>query len=133
MAVYRDWDSLEHDIVNKVRLATIEARNRSLERLDEYMRVRFYQTPKPNQYIRTGHLGESAEIGEYIEDKFGATGTFYINDNDYYTTGTYPTPIVFQEAEVQGSGIIGNPYFWHDTMNDMENEIIPNAFRKYFT
>lgn len=130
--VYKDWNSLERDIVKKVQLATLDAQKQSVDRLQEYMGVRFYATEKPNIYKRTGHLGESGKMGDYIQNIDGATGSIYIDDNDFYTTGTYPTPVVFQEAEVHGSGIIGNPYFWRDTMTDIEYEIIPNAFGKYF-
>jgi len=130
--VYKDWNSLERDVVKKVQLATLDAQKQSVDRLQEYMGVRFYATEKPNRYKRTGHLGESGKMGDYIQNIDGATGSIYIDDSDFYTTGTYPTPVVFQEAEVHGSGIIGNPYFWRDTMTDIEYEIIPNAFGKYF-
>lgn len=129
---HKNWNSLERDIVNKVQLSTLDAQRQAVDRLHEYMGVRFYATEKPKRYKRTGHLGESGMMGDYIQTKDGATGALYIDDSDFYTTGTYPTPIVFQEAEVHGSGIIGNPYFWWDTMMDIESEIIPNAFGKYF-
>jgi len=131
--VYKNWSSLERDVVKKVQLATLDAQKQAVDRLQEYMGVRFYATEEPKRYKRTHHLGESGTMGDYIQTSNGATGSFYIDDSDFYTTGTYPTPVVFAEAEVQGSGIIGNPHFWLDTMTDVEYEIIPNAFGKYFT
>ena len=130
--VYTNWASLEKDIINKVQLATLDAQKQSVDRLHEYMAVRFYATEEPKVYRRTYHLAESGMMGDYIQNSNGATGVVYIDDSDFYTTGTYPTPVVFQEAEVHGSRIIGNPYFWLDTMRDIEYEIIPNAFGKYF-
>lgn len=130
--IYKSWDSLEKDIINKVQLATLDAQKQSVDRLHEYMAVRFYATEEPKVYRRTHHLAESGMMGDYIQNSNGATGAIYIDDSDFYTTGTYPTPVVFQEAEVHGSRIIGNPHFWWDTMMDIEYEIIPNAFGKYF-
>lgn len=130
--VYSNWDSLEKDIINKVQLATLDAQRQSVDRLHEYMKNRFYATEEPKKYKRTGHLGDSGMIGNYVQTSNGAIGAFYIDDSDFYTTGTYSTPKVFQEAETHGSGIIGNPHFWWDTMMDIEYEIIPNSFGKYF-
>ena len=130
--VYTNWASLEKDIINKVQLATLDAQKQSVDRLHEYMSIRFYATEEPMVYKRTYHLAESGMMGDYLQNSNGATGVIYIDDSDFYTTGTYPTPVVFQEAEVHGSRIIGNPHFWRDTMMDIEYEIIPNAFGKYF-
>lgn len=132
--IYKDWGSLERDIVDKVRLATQEAQTASLERLSKYL-DRFYDTPEPKVYKRTGLLGSSASAPHFQPTANGGIGAIEMNDDVNYTTGTYSTDWVFQNAEIghPPSNMLGNPYFWWDTMMDIEYEIIPNVFGKYFT
>ena len=129
--VHKSWDSLEKDTINKVQSATSEAQIQSYLRLKEYLEW-FYSVPQGVRYRRTGHLGESAELGSYSTNSTGANAIINIDISPFYTTGSYDTPKVFEEAEIHGSGIRGVPNFWGNTMTDMENEIIPNAFGKYF-
>lgn len=129
--IHKNWDSLEKDIISKVQSATNEAQILSYLRLKEYLEW-FYSVPEGVRYRRTGHLGKSAELGSFSADSDGASAIINIDISPFYTTGTYSTPKVFEEAEVHGSGILGVPNFWGNTMMDMENEIIPNAFGKYF-
>lgn len=129
--VHKSWDSLEKDIINKVQSATSEAQIQSYLRLKEYLEW-FYSVPQGVRYRRTGHLGESAVLGSFSADSNGANAIINIDISPFYTTGSYDTPKVFEEAEAHGSGIRGVPNFWGNTMMDMENEIIPNAFGKYF-
>ena len=129
--VHKSWDSLEKDIITRVQSATSEAQIQSYLRLKEYLEW-FYSVPQGVRYRRTGHLGESAELGSYSTNSTGANAIINIDISPFYTTGSYDTPKVFEEAEIHGSGIRGVPNFWGNTMTDMENEIIPNAFGKYF-
>lgn len=131
--VYKSWSALEKDINNSIAMATSAAQMDAALRLKEYMEY-FYATPDPIEYNRTGHLGDSWRIGNYTTTPTGAIGEIYIDESDYYTTGTYETPWVFENAEVgrPESGMLGHPYFWENTMIDIEKEIIPNAFGRYF-
>lgn len=129
--VYRDWGSLEKDIISKVQSCAKEAQDASLYRLSEYL-DRFYNTPEPKQYIRTGHLGSSASADFFTTTHNGGYGNIYMDESIDYETGTYDTPTVFMESEIHGSKIKGNPWFWRDTMDDIENIIIPSVFGRYF-
>lgn len=131
--IYKDWNSLERDIVHKVQQATQEAQIASLTRLSEYL-DRFYDSPEPKVYVRTGLLGSSASADPFIPTANGGIGRFEMNDDVNYTTGTYSTDWVFQNAEVghPPSRMLGNPHFWWDTMMDVQYEIIPQVFGKYF-
>ena len=132
--VYKDWASLERAVVNKVQMATQEAQVASLERLSQYL-DRFYDSPEPVRYIRTGQLGSSASAPKFQSTATGGIGTIEINDDINYTTGTYDTMMVIENAEsgYAPSNMLGQPHFWWDTMMDIEYEIIPNTFGKYFT
>lgn len=131
--VYKDWTSLERDVVKKVQVATQEAQTLSLQRLSQYL-DRFYDTAEPVQYIRTGQLGSSASAPHFQPTADGGIGMIELNDDVNYTTGTYDTMMVYENAETgyAPSNMLGNPHFWWDTMMDIEYEIIPNTFGKYF-
>lgn len=136
--VYKDWGSLERAVVDKVRVATEEAQIASLHRLSEYL-DRFYESPEPKRYDRTGQLGSSASAPNFQPIANGGVGMIEINDDINYATGTYDTMMVIENAETgyvpptaPWATMKGNPYFWWDTMMDIENEIIPNTFGKYF-
>lgn len=131
--VYKDWNSLERAVVNKVQSATKEAQDLSLQRLSKYL-DRFYDSPDPVMYKRTMQLGSSASAPHFQPTANGGVGMIEINDDINYTTGTYDTMMVIENAETgyPPSHMLGNPYFWWDTMMDIEHEIIPNTFGKYF-
>lgn len=131
--VYTDWTSLERGVIDKVRLATQEAQELSLIRLSKYL-DRFYESPEPIMYERTGQLGYSASAPKFQPTATGGIGTIEMNDDINYATGTYDTMMVFENAEngYPPSHMLGNPHFWWDTMMDIEYEIIPNTFGKYF-
>lgn len=129
--IHKNWDSLEKDVIDKVRYVVQDAQLQSYIRLDDYMK-RFYTVPQGKEYKRTGHLGNSANLGYFTPITNGASATISVDTSPFYTTGTYSTPKVFEEAEIHGSGILGVPHFWMDTMTDIENEIIPMTFGRYF-
>lgn len=132
--IYKDWDSLERDIIAKVQQCTIEAQEASLHRFSEYL-DRFYETPVPKQYIRTGLLGSSASADHFQPTPDGGIGRIEMNDDvNYAKPGLYDTMMVFENAETgyERSHMLGNPHFWWDTMMDIQYEIIPNTFGKYF-
>ena len=131
--VYKDWNSLERAVVDKVQSATKEAQDLSLQRLSKYL-DRFYDSPDPVMYKRTMQLGSSASAPHFQPTANGGIGMIEINDDVNYTTGTYDTMMVIENAETgyPPSHMLGNQHFWWDTMMDIEYEIIPNTFGKYF-
>ena len=133
MAVYRNWKSLEKGIVDRVQEATKDCSDWALNRLEENL-ARFYETDEPILYVRTGHLGESGKQFPHRNTLAGAVGGVYIDERPFYTTGTYETPWVFENAEIgyPPSHMLGNPFFWEDTMIDIENDLMPRSFGRFF-
>lgn len=132
MAVYRNWKSLEGDILSKVRYCTLDAQQQSLLKLNEYLEF-FYTVPEGKWYRpRTDHLKNSGTLGQFTITTNGAMGEIYMDTSVPYTTGTYTTQKVYEEAEKHGSGILGVPHFWENTMTEIHDTVIPNAFGKYF-
>lgn len=132
--VHTNWSSLEHDIISKVRECTKDAQEASLYRLSEYL-DRFYETPEPKRYERTGLLGSSASADHFQPTADGGVGRIEMNDDvNYAKDGLYDTMMVFENAETgyKPSRMLGNPHFWFDTMMDIQHEIIPNVFGRYF-
>lgn len=126
---FKDWNSLESEIKKRTALATQDTIIGGKEVLDNYLRY-FYETRDPDRYERTYYLMCSGDY-TYETSEGGGKGTIYMDDSVPYQTGTYSTIKVFQEAEVHGSRIIGNPFFWENTMQEIENNVMPNAFRKH--
>lgn len=126
---FKDWNSLESEIKKRTALATQDTIIGGKEVLDNYLR-HFYETRDPDRYERTYYLMRSGDY-TYETSESGGKGTIYMDDSVQYQTGTYSTIKVFQEAEVHGSRIIGNPFFWENTMQEIENNVMPSAFRKH--
>lgn len=121
--VYHDWDSLEKGITDKLKSAILDIGTKANQELQANLE-RFYDTSDPFMYERTGHLRNSWDY-DYTEMGNTAVVQILLDSSEPYYTGTYTTQKVFDEAEVHGSRIIGNPYFWRDTMDKIENEILP--------
>lgn len=131
--VYKNWDSLERDIVSKVREATMDCTKWTLNRLEENL-ARFYESPEPTVYERTHHLEHSGKEASFSNIANGAMGTVIIDQRPFYTTGTYDTMMVFENAETgyKPSNMLGNPLFWEDTMRDLETNFMPTSFGRFF-
>lgn len=127
--VYKNWENLESEIKKRTALATQDTIIGGKEVLDNYLRY-FYETRDPDRYERTYYLMRSGDY-MYTDTGNGGYGFLRMDSSTPYQTGTYSTIKVFQEAEVHGSGIIGNPFFWENTMQEIENNVMPNAFRKH--
>ena len=131
--IYKDWGSLENAILDKIRESTKDCQDWAFNRLEENL-ARFYESPKPTMYERTQHLEHSGKEGVFINTPVGAYGVISIDERPFYTTGTYETPWVFENAETEYrySNMLGNPFFWGDTMTDLENDFIPKSFGRFF-
>ena len=87
----------------------------------------FYSQGNPIRYIRTGAYGESPESSGVT----GSNGNYHFNihlNPPDYTTGTYSGQKVMEEAQYNGSGILGKPNTWDESVRDIEE-----AIRKNFT
>lgn len=124
--VYKNWESLESAIKDKVKLAILDAGTKANQELRSNIdRFYSYQNPKP-QYVRTDNLRNSQDY-EYTENVDTAIVQIMMDTTTPYETGTYTTQKVFDEAEVHGSKIAGIPYFWRDTMDKIEYDILPSS------
>lgn len=131
MGVYKNWKDLENAIKRETRDAIRDTTyNGQIELISnlEY----FYETEDPKQYVRTDHLGRASR-SEYVDTTDGGCGTLYMDMSVPYTTGTYTTEMVFENAEdaYPPANILGNPHFWKMTMDKIENEIMPKAFMNH--
>lgn len=131
--IYKDWKSLENAILDNVREATKDCNDWTFNRLEENL-SRFYESPEPTMYERTHHLEHSGKQASFANTSNGAFGTIIIDQRPFYTTGTYETPWVFENAETgyRPSNMLGNPFFWEDTMRDLEQNFMPTAFGRFF-
>lgn len=128
--VYHDWDSLEKGITDKLKSAILDIGTKANQELQANLE-RFYDTPEPFMYERTGHLRNSWDY-DYTEMGNTAVVQLFLDSSDPYDTGTYTTQMVLENAETHylpptapWAQIKGNPYFWRDTMDKIENEILP--------
>ena len=131
--IYKDWKSLENAILDNVREATKDCNDWTFNRLEENL-SRFYESPQPTMYERTHHLEHSGKQASFTNTSNGALGMIIIDQRPFYTTGTYETPWVFENAEIgyRPSNMLGNPFFWEDTMRDLEQNFMPTAFGRFF-
>lgn len=131
--IYKDWKSLENAILDNVREATKDCNDWTFNRLEENL-SRFYESPQPTMYERTHHLEHSGKQASFTNTSDGAVGVIIIDQRPFYTTGTYETPWVFENAETgyRPSNMLGNPFFWEDTMRDLEQNFMPTAFGRFF-
>ena len=131
--IYKDWKGLENAILDNVREATKDCNDWTFNRLEENL-SRFYESPQPTMYERTHHLEHSGKQASFANTSDGAVGVIIIDQRPFYTTGTYETPWVFENAETgyRPSNMLGNPFFWEDTMRDLEQNFMPTAFGRFF-
>lgn len=124
--VYKDWDSLERDIKERVKFAILDAGVKANQELQTNL-DRFYSVENPDPlYKRTFHLRNSWNY-DSMEVQDGAVVQLQLETDEPYETGTYTTQMVFENADsgYPPSNIAGVPYFWTDTMDKIENEILP--------
>lgn len=124
--VCKSWSELERAIKNRMNSAILDAGIRANQELQNNLdRFYSYQNSDP-EYKRTGHLRNSWNY-DYTEAPDGAVVQLQLETDEPYETGTYTTQMVFENADSgrPQSNIAGIPYFWSDTMDRIENEILP--------
>lgn len=84
----------------------------------------FYNQGFPTQYLRTGALGESPESSGVSGGNGEYKYEIHLNEPTY-STGTPGYPVL-QEAQHNGSGILGKPGTWDYSIRDIEEELKKN-------
>ena len=85
----------------------------------------FYSQGNPIRYVRTGALGDSPSS----DPPSGGNGNYHYNirlDDPSYDTGTYSGHTVLEEAQHNGSGILGKPGTWEEAQEDIRQAIENN-------
>lgn len=84
----------------------------------------FYSQGFPTQYLRTGALGESPESSGVSGGNGEYKYEIHLNEPTY-STGTPGYPVL-QEAQHNGSGILGKTGTWDYSIRDIEEELKKN-------
>ena len=87
--------------------------------------VSFYSHGIPRVYKRTGAYGESPETSGVSGGNGNYHYEIYLNPPEY-STGTYSGQKVMEEAQYNGSGILGRGGTWFEAMYDIEEAIKKN-------
>ena len=85
----------------------------------------FYSVPGGRFYKRTGAYGESPESSGVSGGNGNYHYEIYLNPPEY-STGTYSGQKVMEEAQYNGSGILGKPNTWDESVRDIEEAIRKN-------
>ena len=78
----------------------------------------FYSQGQPRVYKRTGAYGESP----HSDYPSGGNGNYHYNiilNPPAYSTGTYSGQKVMEEAQSNGSGILGKPGTWNEAVENI--------------
>lgn len=84
----------------------------------------FYSQGFPTQYLRTGALEKSSESSGVSGGNGEYKYKIHLNEPTY-STGTPGYPVL-QEAQHNGSDILGKPGTWDDSIRDIEEELKKN-------
>lgn len=78
----------------------------------------FYSQGSPVRYKRTGAYGNSPVAPNVTGGNCEYHYTIKLN-HPSYSTGTYSGEKVLEEAQYNGSGILGKPNTWHESEQDI--------------
>lgn len=81
----------------------------------------FYMQGDPKVYENTGKLAESARTTGVSGSNGEYDYSIYL-ERPNYNTGTPGFPVL-EEAQDNGSGILGKPHTWEDSVKDIEEAI----------
>lgn len=124
-------EQLEAALRSKLKSA-MEATRAKVEAQADGNVWEFYTEGNPDEYVRTGALGNTPETTNVQSALNMASFEIRLNDNYSYSTGTFTANEVLTAAENHSAGILGKPGFWQKTMEDSKNildETISSAFR----
>lgn len=85
----------------------------------------FYFQGNPKRYERTGAYGDSPNS----TPPHGGNGKYDYNirlDDPSYNTGTFDGHTVLEQAQFNGSGILGRGGTWYESEEDIKEAIIRN-------
>ena len=110
-------------IAPKVNAAYQEGFSKAKEDIES-----FYSQGSPRFYTRTGLYGLSPD--SYPPSGFSNSGSYHYSiwlDHPAYFTGTPGFPVL-EEAQHNGSGILGKPNTWEEAVKDIEQALY-NQFK----
>lgn len=120
MAIVTNSAQLEKLLLQEMNKAVTQTVKLGHQKLKQEI-ASSYASAQPVLYKRTGMMKGFAPllVGTGIS---GHTvhGSFRMNSNYAYETGTYSALKVFQEAETGGSGIVMASGWWQRTMDETE-------------
>lgn len=127
MPVCKSMKELKDAMLGKMKQATDDAIDKSLEALQENME-QFYTIPEGG-YKRTGQLKDSPKVDYVIQAGNHVTGQFGLNTEKRYNPSGISTEEIYQLAE--SGELLGIGGFWERTMVKVQ-ENIREAFGKRF-
>lgn len=127
MPVCKSMKELKDAMLGKMKQATDDAIDKSLEDLQENME-QFYTIPE-GRYKRTGQLKDSPKVDYVRQAGNHVTRQFGLNTEKRYNPGGISTEEIYQLAE--SGELLGIGGFWKRTMVKVQ-ENIREAFGKRF-
>ena len=127
MPVCKSMKQLKDAMLGKMKQATDDAIDKSLEDLQENME-QFYTIPE-GRYKRTGQLKDSPKVDYVRQAGNHVTGQFGVNTEKRYNPSGISTEEIYQLAE--SGELLGIGGFWKRTMVKVQ-ENIREAFGKRF-
>lgn len=114
---------IDRAIINpRVRSAYSEGFSKTQEDIQS-----FYSQGNPIRYTRTGLYGMSPD--SYPPPGANGTGNYHYSiwlDIPGYMTGSFSGQQVLEEAQHNGSGILGKPGTWEEAQEDIKQAIEKN-------
>lgn len=115
------FDAIDKQII-KPRVD--DAYNEGLQMTKEDIKS-FYDVPHGTSYERTYKYKNSPDGNPPSGGDGNYNYEIRLNVSDY-STGTYSGQKVFEEIQYNGSGILGKPNTWDDSVRDIEEAIRKN-------
>lgn len=85
----------------------------------------FYTQGSPKRYERTGAYGNSPRSTGVAGGDGNYDYSIYLEDPEY-STGSYSGHKVLEEAQFNGSGILGKSGTWKESVEDVEESVRNN-------
>lgn len=106
-----------------IRPRVIASEQQGFQKTDEHMHD-FHSQGSPIEYVWTHKIEETANRSGVS----GGNGNYDYSiwlEHPIYSTGTPGYPVL-EEAQYNGSGILGKPNTWEDSLHDIEQALKDN-------
>lgn len=117
----RIFNAIDRQIIRpRVYAAEAEGIAQTMEHIQS-----FYSQGEPHRYLRTGAYGNTP----FSSGVSGGNGNYKYTIElipPFYSTGTYSGEMVLQEAQSNGSGILGKPNTWAESEEAIIKAIMQN-------